>query len=257
MKKLIFIAILLSSSYIFAKDYSLSVGKLPLYSINKNKGILIDILKQISKEYDGGKFIIEVYPFERSINNVRVGKSDFHFPTIGKNIWQKENDKYEKKLNKEGLMRSTCSLLKTHFALYTNKNHPIDMHNLDRYRIETDAGHTIFFHKGIQGSTCLECSLKKLEAGRIDGFIFASREIDTIIKKDKLKDIIRHKFKIFGSKFILPFNEKGKKLDKIICNTIEKMIKNGSLKKVAKPYTSYFQKVYGSLYIPTLKDINH
>jgi polar amino acid transport system substrate-binding protein len=103
----------------------------------------------------------------------------------------------------------------------------------------------------------LECSLKKLEAGRIDGFIFASREIDTIIKRDHLKNIVRHRYKIFGSKFILPFNKKGEKLDKIICNTIEKMVKDGSLKRVAKPYSSYFQRVYGSPYIPTLKDINN
>jgi hypothetical protein len=254
--KLIVLLSLFIVNLIYAQDYILSVGKLPIYTETKDKGILIDVLKELDKHYKNGHFKIEVFPFGRSIDNVKTGKADFHFPTIGKNIWGKENDVYEKELNKQGLMRSTCSLVKTPFALYINKNHPIDIQNLQKYRVETDISHTIFFFKSIKPSTCLECSIKKLSAGRIDAFIFASREIDTIIKKLKIKNIKRLKYKIFGSKFILPYNEKGKKIDKILCKNIKKMIYDGSLKKVAKPYSDYFEKIYGDPYIPTQKDIN-
>ena len=239
-----------------AKDYKISVGKLPLYSESKDKGILIDVLKAMDEEYKEGRFIIEVYPFGRSINNVVTGKADIHFPTIGKNIWSKENDIYEKELNKQGLRRSSCSLTKTHFALYTNTEKPeLDISKIQNYKIETDIGHTIFFNKNMQGTTCLPCSVEKLSAGRIDGLVFASREIDFMIKDGKYKNIKRQNFKIFGSKFILPTGEKGEEIDKLLASLIEKMIKNGTLAKIAKPYTDYFQEQYNNPYLPTTEDI--
>ncbi len=255
MKNIIIIYCLLISN-IYAKDYKISVGKLPLYSESKDKGILIDVLKAMDEEYKEGNFIIEVYPFGRSIDNVKNGKADFHFPTIGENIWTKENDKYEHELNKQGLRRSSGSLTKTHFALYVNSDKPdIDTLKLEEYRIETDIGHTIFFNDNVQGTTCLPCSVKKLANGRIDGLIFASREIDGMIKDAKYTNIKRLDFKIFGSKFILPTGKKGEEIDKLLSTLIEKMIRNGKLAKVAKPYTDYFQKEYNNDYLPTLKDI--
>jgi len=240
-----------------AKDYKISVGKLPLYSESKDKGILIDVLKAMDEEYKEGKFIIEVYPFGRSIDNVATGKADLHFPTIGKNIWSKENDIYEKELNKQGLRRSSCSLTKTHFALYTNSEKPkLDLAKIEDYKIETDAGHTIFFNKNMQGTTCLPCSVKKLSANRIDGLVFASREIDFMIKEGKYKNIVRQNFKTFGSKFILPTGKKGKEIDDLLSSLIEKMIKNGKLAKIAKPYSDYFQDQYNNPYLPTVKDIS-
>lgn len=244
-------------SYLSAKDYIISVGKLPLYSESKNKGILIDIIKAMDEEYKEGRFIIEVYPFGRSIDNVITGKADLHFPTIGKNIWSKESDVYEKELLSKGIRRSSCSLTKTHFALYSNSSKPkIDTSKIQNYKIKTDIGHTIFFDKNIQGTTCLACSVEKLSVGRIDGLVFASREIDGMIKEGAFKNIRRQNFKIFGSKFILPSGEKGEEIDKLLSLLIAKMIKNGKLEEVAKTYSSYFKEQYGNSYLPTLKDIN-
>jgi len=239
-----------------AKGYIISVGRLPLYSESSEKGILIDVLKAMDKEYKDGKFIIEVYPFARSIHNVIEGKADFHFPTIGKNIWSKETDTYEKELAKQNLMRSTASLTKTHFALYSNTAKPkIDISKIQDYKIETDSGHTIFFNKNFRGTTCLPCSVKKLSANRIDGLVFASREIDSMIKDANITNIRRQNFKIFGSKFILPNTKKGREIDKLLTSLIKKMIQDGTLKKVAKPYSKYFQEQYGDGYLPTLQDI--
>ena len=255
MKEIIIIYCLLISS-IYAKDYKISVGQLPLYSETKDKGILIDVLKAMDEEYKDGKFIIEVYPFGRSIDNVATGKADFHFPTIGKNIWGKENDIYEEVLFKQGLKRSSASLTKTHFALYTNSSKAkLNLKNIQDYKIETDIGHTIFFNKNMQGTTCLPCSVKKLSAGRIDGLVFASREIDFMIKEGGFTNIKRQDFKIFGSKFILPIGKKGEEIDKLLSSLILKMIKNGKLAKVAKPYTNYFQEQYNDPYLPTIRDI--
>ncbi len=244
------------STHLFAKDYRISVARLPIYSESDNKGILIDVLKAMGKEYKWGKFIIHVYPFQRSIENVINGRADFHFPTIGSHIWSREHDKYERKLNKLGIRRSSVSLTKTHFALYSNTDKPpLDIHHLERYRIETDSAHTIFFNSKVEGTTCLPCSVRKLSAGRIDGLIFAAREIDGMIKEAHIKNIRRQNYKIFGSKFILPLGPKGDKIDKLLARLITKMIQDGTLKKVAKPYSDYFEKNFSAPYLPTLQDI--
>ncbi|MEA2029792.1 MAG: hypothetical protein U9N49_12585 [Campylobacterota bacterium] len=257
LSKIVIVLFFIVISCLSAKDYIISVGKLPLYSESKDRGILIDVIKAMDEEYKEGRFIIEVYPFGRSIDNVITGKADLHFPTIGKNIWSKESDVYEKELLSKGIRRSSCSLTKTHFALYTNSSRPkIDTSKIQEYKIETDIGHTIFFDKNIQGTTCLACSVEKLSASRIDGLIFASREIDGIIKDGDYKNIRRQNFKIFGSKFILPSGEKGEEIDKLLSSLIATMIKNGKLKKVSKAYSSYFKEQYGNSYLPTLKDIN-
>jgi len=256
-KTLFAISLFFMALSVFAKDYTLSVAKLPLYSESPTKGILIDVLRAMDKEYKDGKFIIKVFPFERSIKNVISGAADFHFPTIGPTIWGKENDRYEKKLNKMGLRRSTSSLTKTHFALYSNRDKPpLDTKKLASYKIETDLGHTTFLHQGIQGTTCLPCSVKKLSAGRIDGLIFAAREIDFFIKQAGISNIRRQNFRIFGSKFILPLGKKGDEIDHLLSGLIIKMIKDGSLATVAEPYLSYFKKEFGGLYIPQLSDIS-
>ena len=105
------------------------------------------------------------------------------------------------------------------------------------------------------GTTCLPCSVEKLSKGRIDGVVFASREIDGMIKDGKFINIRRQDFKIFGSKFIIPDSKKGEEIDELLSSLIKKMILNGKLAKVAKPYTQYFQKEYNDAYLPTLEDI--
>jgi len=241
---------------VHAKDYKLSVAKLPIYSESPTKGILIDVLKALDEEYKEGKFIIEVYPFQRSINNVISGSADFHFPTIGPNIWGREDDTYEHELSKQGVRRSTASLTKTHFALFSNTNSPpLDISKIENYRVETDLGHTVFFYNGIQGTTCLPCSVKKLTTGRLDGLIFASREIEFMAKDASISNIRRQNYKIFGSKFILPVGKKGDEIDLLISRLIQQMLKSGKLQKVAAPYLKYFQNEYHEQYLPQLDKI--
>ncbi|NOX25121.1 MAG: hypothetical protein GXP59_03215 [Deltaproteobacteria bacterium] len=259
MKKLtifVFIFLLIGACDAFAKDYILSLGKLPLYIKSPDKGILIKVIKAMDREYKGGHFIIKVYPLRRSIENVINGEADFHFPTIGSKIWGKETGKHEEELRRKGLFRSTASLTETHFALFSNKGKPpINEKHLERYKIETDAGHTFFFGPYVRGTTCLSCSIKKLSAGRIDGLIFAAREIDHIIKKLHITNVRRQNFRIFGSKFILPVGKKGEKLDRLLQGLIYKMIKDGTLRKAAGQYSSYFIREFGSDYLPKLSDI--
>lgn len=49
----------------------------------------------------------------------------------------------------------------------------MDPNRLANYLIETDVAHTPYFPFDTQPSAYILSSLKKLELGRIDGFIFA------------------------------------------------------------------------------------
>jgi polar amino acid transport system substrate-binding protein len=239
-----------------AKDYLLSVAQLPIYSESPDHGLLIDVLKVLDRHYEDGRFIIEVYPFQRSIDNVRQGRADFHFPTIGPTVWGREDDRYERAIAKQGIRRSRCSLTKTHFALFTNADRPpLDLDALPRYEIETDRGHRMFFEQPVRGTTCLSCSVKKLSAGRIDGLIFAAREIDHLIAEAGLGNIRRQDFRVFGSKFILPLGEKGDAIDRLLCRLIAEMVRDGSLQEAAAPYAAYFEREFGDPYLPSARDI--
>ena len=250
------IFLILVSPVLFGKDYKISVARLPLYSESPDKGILIDVIKALDEEYKEGRFIIEVYPFMRSIHNVATGKADFHFPTIGSRVWGHETDQFETRLHAQGLQRSAASLVKTHFALYSNRDRPpLDVEQPGRFRIETDAGHTLFFHAGIQGTTCLKCSVEKLSKGRIDGLIFAAREIDVLAEQLGITNLRRQQYRIFGSKFILPLGEKGTEIDQLLTHLIRRMVEKGTLQRVAAPYLEYFRRTFAGDYYPTLDEI--
>ena len=55
------------------------------------------------------------------------------------------------------------------------------------YLIETDVAHTLYFPFDTQPSAYILSSLKKLELGRIDGFIFADDATDPGLCRDKAK----------------------------------------------------------------------
>jgi polar amino acid transport system substrate-binding protein len=253
---LILLGLLIAPGAALARDFRLSVGYLPLYAETKDGGILIDIIKAMDEEYRDGRFLVEVYPMERSIDNVAQGKADLHFPTIGARVWAPEDGVYEKLLQQRGLRRSTCSLTKTHFALYRNSAHPeLDVARLEEYRIETDEGHQRLFETPMQGTTCLSCSVKKLAAGRIDGLVFASREIDHMIREGGVTNVVRQDFKVFGSKFILPNSGEGAATDAVLCDVIGQMVRNGRLADAARRYSEYFEREYGAPYLPGVEDL--
>ena len=239
-----------------AEDFRLSVAQLPLYSESPERGILIDVLKALDDEYTDGRLLIEVYPFQRSIDNVVQGRADFHFPTIGPRVWARDDDHFEDSIAAQGIRRSRCSLTKTHFALFTNADQPpLNSRALGRYRIETDLAHTMFFEPGIGGTTCLPCSVRKLSSGRIDGLVFAAREIESIAAAEGITNIRRQDYRIFGSKFILPLGPKGDRIDALLCRLIADMIKSGRLRQVAAPYSAYFEQAFGDAYLPTRADL--
>ena len=187
--------------------------------------ILVEFVEAMAKT-SGKDIEIQVVPFNKSVHDLVDGKADFHFPLIkADNIPEDQLD----------YAYSTETPFHVNFVLYTNKNKPIDKSKLKDYKIETDLAHVAYFDFPIKGSTRTDSSLKKVNAGRIDGFIFADTPSDPVIKKEGLKNIHRELYKVFDSKIILPKGEKGKATDVFLTETIQKMRADGSLDKIMSP----------------------
>ncbi len=208
-----------------AADIKGSIAKLPGLSENKDKGLLVDLVKAMANT-SGKDIEIQVVPFNKSMHDLVAGNADFHLPLIkADNIDEADLD----------YSHSKETLFHVNFVLYTNKNKPVDKNNLKDYRIETDLAHVKYFDFPIKGSTRLDSSLKKVNAGRIDGFIFADVNADPIVQKEGMKNIKRELYKVFDVKIILPKGEKGKETDVFLTETIEKMRADGSFDKIMKP----------------------
>ncbi len=210
------------------KVITASLAHIPNVTDLDKKGPLCDYIRELEKISDT-KINFKVQPFSRSIQNVIKGKVDFHLPLIEPTA-------------KEGLPYSfsTTSLSQVNFILYTNKNNILDVENLEGKTLETDPSHVYLFPLKIEPSPCVLCSLKKLNAGRIDGFIYSDIPIDDIIRKEKLKNISRALYKRFNVKFVIPKNSNGSPVDQFLTKYVKLLYENGTMDR----YPSLTPKEY-------------
>ena len=232
IKGLLLAAFLVSLSLAFvqpatAKDLKASLPILPPLVENADQGILVDLVKAIDEAYPDGSIVISVYPFKRSMQNVTSGAADFHMPIL------LNPDVPEDKLD---FQHSTQTIFKVVFVLYTNKdNKEINPGNVNKFKIETDRAHVGYFDFPVKPSDSIEGSLKKVDMGRIDGFIFAMPETDAALNKLGLKNIKRQEYKTFDVKVVLPKGEKGKEVDEILTVSIQKLKDNGKYSQIMGP----------------------
>ncbi len=203
-------------------DYSASLAQMPVYAESLEKGVLVDFTKALAKE-SGKTFDISVGPFARSMNNAVTGKADFHMPLIAVPDVDMATLDYD---------YSTETIFHVNFILYTKKGSGMSKEKLSTAKVETDIAHVPYFDFNIVGSPNIEQSLKKLNAGRIDAFIFADFASDPLVKKNNLANLKRELFKIYDVKIILPKGGNGGSTDVFLTDTIKKMRDNGSFDKI-------------------------
>jgi polar amino acid transport system substrate-binding protein len=211
-----------------ARDLKISLPVIPPLVETKDKGILVDLVKAMAEEYKGGKITWDVFPFPRSLDNVEKGRADLHMPYITPPNPQRIPFQYSSEV-----------IFKVIFALYTNKNNKdINAGNLTKYKTETDEGCKYILDAAIPnitGSPSIESSLKKVDLGRLDAWVFAMPESDMALKKLGLKSIKRWEYKKFDVKALLPLGDKGKEVDKIFTDLISKLKAAGKYQKIMAP----------------------
>ena len=222
-----------------ARDLKVSMAFLPDILESPDKGMFVDLIKAIDDVYEEGKIERSVYPFPRSIDNVISGKADFHIPMIRNTLVSAEALPYAYSTEKMG---DVC------FVIYSHLNNPITIEGIQKakkikpfpIKIETIGGFIDYFDFPVIESIGVENSLRKVDAKRIDAFVFAQEECDFTIKKYKLKNIHRELYEKFDDVFIIPKGNKGKEIDRILSGCIQTMRSSGKLEglhqKVHLPY---------------------
>lgn len=205
-----------------AKEYKASLANMPVYAESADKGVLVEFVKALAAE-SGQTISIEVLPFARSMDSVISRKVDFHLPLI------KVPDGDESKLT---YSHSRETIFHVNFVLYTNKAKPLDPSKLGQYKLETDKAHTQYFPFPVEGSASVEASLKRVDTGRIDGFIFADFASDPVVRATKLKNVHRQLYKVFDVKIVLPKGEAGGPTDEFLTKTIAAMRKKGTFARI-------------------------
>lgn len=200
-----------------AADYKVSLAQMPVYAESLEKGVLVDFTKAIAQE-SGKAFDVVVVPFARSINNVVTKQADFHMPLIAVPDIDMATLEYD---------YSTETIFHVNFVLYTKKESGITIDKLPDARVETDIAHVAYFDFKITGSSNIEQSLLKLNAGRIDAFIFADFATDPLVKKNNLTQIQRDLYKVYDVKIILPKGGLGGPTDQFLSETIGKLREKG------------------------------
>jgi len=210
-----------------ARDLKASLPINPPLVESKDKGILVDLVKAMAEEYKGGRITWEVWPPARAMDNVEKGKADFEMPQlVPPNISP----------DKLPFMFSTEKIFRVVFVLYTNKNNKdINPANVSKYKIDIMQGMEGLFDFKATSSPDIGSSLKKVDIGRIDGFIFAMPEGDAVLKKADLKNIKRLEYAKYDAKIVLNKSVQGKEVDKILTDLIGKLKTNGKYQRIMAP----------------------
>jgi polar amino acid transport system substrate-binding protein len=167
---------------------------------------MIALLKLGAAKLPGPSFEITTAPFARSLAAVTDGSADIHIPIIR-----------PPHTGDLPFSLAAATLHQTPFVLYTNKDKPIsltDLHEGSKYHIETDVGHVGYFDFPVVGGASNESSLKKVNAGRIDGYIFSAVTSDALIEQLGLKNIHRTFYRMLDVTGALPKGGSGDAADR-------------------------------------------
>ncbi len=179
----------------FAETVRISVAEFPDPVSTPS---LVEALKIAYAKVPGVTVEITTAPFPRSMSSVANGSADLHIPIIRPPHGEDPS-----------WSPTTATMYRIPWVLYTNKDKPVDLHNLGKLKIETDIMHVTYFDFPAVGSAGVGSSLQKVAAGRIDGFIYAANVADAILQELGLKNIHRDLIKVFDVSGVLPKGGRG------------------------------------------------
>jgi polar amino acid transport system substrate-binding protein len=188
---------------------------------------LVNVIRQWGHE-TGREITIERFPFKRSLMMAATGEVDFHFPMI------KDHDATD-----EGLPfgYSETTIFTVNFVLYTRSGETLDLDNLHNYRMATFGGHGKLFPFPTSEDNTIESSLRKLDSGRIDGFIFADSGADPVLFELGLMGIQRQLYKVYDVHAVISHRAKKGPVDQFITEATQNMDRNIlGLAQVDQPY---------------------
>ncbi|QZA81732.1 hypothetical protein [Deefgea piscis] len=211
--------------------------ELPGILENSKTGPFPELIAVINQFYPAGTIKFSLEPVKRVYLDINNKNADFRFPTMKIKDGAKNAAPYQ--YSKEMLGKVT-------FVLYTNKNQIVTKQQVIQANQDTNTlieAPPADWGFPTRSVINLEQSLKKLNAGRIAGVLWAQEESDYLIKKLKLKQIHRAHFDDYPDVLFFSCNERGDFVNDAISKAIKAARDSGELEKayakVHKPYQDW------------------
>jgi polar amino acid transport system substrate-binding protein len=209
-----------------ADDLNVSIAMIPtraeVDAKGTARGVYVELFQRLDNSYMAGSLDVRVYPFVRSINNLKAGLADIHFPMIRSDrsenlpfIWVPE------------------PILNPIFVLYSRKDKILSEEaELTGKVIETIAGprsHSYGFKVGFSES--IASGLSKLSLGRIDGFIGEQGITDAVLREKGFDNIHREYFSVVDMGMAVSNSPEGEVLSSLLVKIIKNMKQDPETKK--------------------------
>ena len=226
-------AVLISISLVlgisaWAQTYKVAIMELPATAVYR------DLVSAIAEEA-GAKVDIQVVPTARALALVESKAVDIEVPQlISHNPERLRTIQFD---------YSTEVIYNSAFVLYTNKTKPVDVASLKAgnpkgYVVETDLSNLSSFEFKGAATTSFEASLRKVDSGSVDGFIFSQTTIDPLLKKLGLTNIKRELYDNFQLVCALQKGARGGPADRMLSVGLRKVRANGRFDKIIGPYVA-------------------
>ncbi len=165
-----------------------------------------------------------VTPVARAMRDVSLGSTDFAFPMM--RIRAGADDGMPYRFSTESVGRVT-------FVLYSNRAKPLTR---EAVLAAAQAGKPYVIEAppvdwGFPTAQLIqvEAALKKLNRGRIDGFLWAQEEADQVVRRLQLNQIQRTHFDDYDEVVLLPRTARGELADSVFSSAIRAARKSGRL----------------------------
>ncbi|GAB3244814.1 hypothetical protein [Chitinimonas naiadis] len=216
------------------KDFCISLAELPTLAQTDGTGPMVELVKLFRRHYPEGKIELLISPFARSLAYVERGRCDLHLPFIA-------NPDVPMKL--PGLTLTQMPFGDVPFVLYYKRGRPVpNLNQADQLQIETDQAHVGMFPFPTRPSSCMPCSVRKVAAGRVDGLVFAAKEINSLVIKEKL-DVAQVFYRRFLAHGVVQQSQRGMEADAIFSRLLAETQASGEFQQVMAGFLSYDWKL--------------
>ncbi|NJL73562.1 MAG: hypothetical protein HC888_19580 [Candidatus Competibacteraceae bacterium] len=187
---------------IFGIDFKVVVPQLSPTSTEAYQRLITAVLAET-----GNTATIQVLPFARCVYLIETKQAQILSEVVAIPDQRKWADlKFD---------YATSALNPIVFVLYYNRNKPINIADLKAgkasgLKLETETSHVNHFGFPVSPSSNVDGSLKKVDSGDIDGYLFSQGSGDVVLRRLGLKNVRRAFFDTFTGAFVIQKGERGR-----------------------------------------------
>lgn len=205
---------------------------------SSSSGTFVDLVVAMSRVYEEGSIKISAYPRARAYTNVISGQADFAFPVMRLGAEAEAKLPYR---------FSTESVGRVSFVLYSHVRNRLSGNKV-RTRAAEGRPYSIAAPDADWGFPTqslfdFSSTFNMVDAGRLDGCLWAQEEADLVLRGLGLTSIHREHFQDFDDVFILPRSPRGDFVDKVLTRIVQSIRARGALAthyaKVHQPYRNW------------------